>query len=312
MRGSNKRIGFVLACLFVATIVHQTNRLARAADDFPKEIVEWVPDARNPVFTGSGGDRWDQKIRERGYILIENGVYHLWFGGYNPDRSRLVSLGHATSPDGIFWTRDPANPLTQDLWVEDMFVIHQKEGYWMFAEGRDDVAHLLKGTDPIHWTEIGPLDIRLTSGEAIKPGPYGTPTAWFENGVWSLFYERGDQGIWLARSRDGKVWTNVSDDPVVSLGPDPYDKFAVALNQVIKRDGVYYALYHANEARPWKDWTTNVARSRDLIHWEKYHGNPIVKNNSSSGVFVDAPDGLRLYTMHPEVRLHVNPRHVKK
>ena len=41
---------------------------------------------------------------------------------------------------------------------------------------------------------------------------------------------------------------------------------------------VYYSFYHANAQRPWTDWTTNVARSRDLVHWEKYPGNPIIKN----------------------------------
>jgi len=83
----------------------------------------------------------------------------------------------------------------------------------------------------------------------------------------------------------------------------PYDREAVAMNQVVKRDGVYYAFYHANAHRPWKDWTTCIARSRDLVHWEKYVGNPIVGDNCSSGILVDGPRGPRFYTMHPEVRL---------
>ncbi len=87
------------------------------------------------------------------------------------------------------------------------------------------------------------------------------------------------------------------------MGPGAYDRFAVAFDQVIKRDGVYYAFYHANAHDPWqKDWTTNVARSRDLIHWEKYPGNPIVRGDSSSGMLVPVDGRLRLYTMHPEVR----------
>jgi hypothetical protein len=104
---------------------------------------------------------------------------------------------------------------------------------------------------------------------------------------------------------------NVQDDPVLLRGPEPYDKAAVALNCVVKRDGVFYAYYHANTEYPWKDWTTCLARSRDLTRWEKYPGNPILERNSSSAVLVD-PDGDgpapgRLFTMHPEVRLHVNP-----
>ena len=93
------------------------------------------------------------------------------------------------------------------------------------------------------------------------------------------------------------------DEPVLGLGPDPYDRAAVAMNQVVKRGGVYYAFYHANATRPWKDWTSNLARSRDLIHWEKYPGNPIVAGNCSSPILVTAPDGDRLYTMHPDVKV---------
>ncbi len=139
-----------------------------------------------------------------------------------------------------------------------------------------------------------------------QPGPYGTPTAWFENGTWYLFYERGDRGVWLATSKDRKVWTNVQDDPVIALGPSAYDQAAVAVNQIVKRDGFYYAFYHANAQRPWKDWTTCVARSRDLVHWEKYPGNPIIGNNCSSAILVRTPQGEdRLYTMHPDVKVFV-------
>ena len=144
----------------------------------------------------------------------------------------------------------------------------------MFAEGRNDIAHLLTSPDGLKWTDRGSLDIRKADGSPISPGPYGTPAAWFEDGTWYLFYERGDRGVWLATSKDRKVWTNVKDDPVIAMGPEPYDQTAVAVNQIVKRDGYYYAFYHANSERPWKDWTTCVARSRDLVHWEKYPGNP--------------------------------------
>ncbi|CAN5673246.1 hypothetical protein BH23PLA1_BH23PLA1_21170 [soil metagenome] len=278
------------------------------ADIFPEEIVSWEPVSTNPVFEGTGGDEWDQKIRERGWIKVEGGTYRLWYTGYNEDRSPTKSLGLATSADGITWTRDPRNPIFVEDWVEDMCLVFQKDKYYMFAEGKNDIAHMLTSPDGLRWTGHGPLDIRLKSGEPISTGPRGTPTVWVENGTWYLFYERGDQGIWLATSDDREVWTNVQDDPVIDLGPEPYDSTAVALNQVVKRDGVYYGFYHANAHRPWRDWTTCVARSHDLIHWEKYPGNPIIGNNSSSGLLIDAPNGNSyLYTMHPEVRRHVNP-----
>jgi hypothetical protein len=274
-----------------------------ADDEFPRQFVEWVPVKGNPVFQGAGGDAWDRKIRERGYILVENGTYHLWYTGYNEDRSSNMYLGHATSPDGLKWARDPANPVFTGSWTEDVCVLRLDGRLVMVAEGKNDIAHQLTAPDPVHWTDLGTIDLRKADGTPISPGPYGTPTLWFENGTFYLFYERGDLGVWLATSRDRKVWTNVSDDPVIGLGPDPYDRAAVALNQVVKRDGVYYGFYHANAHRPWKDWTSNVARSRDLVHWEKYKGNPIVKDNCSSPILVAGPDGDLLYTMHPDVKV---------
>lgn len=273
------------------------------ADEFPRELVAWRPSPANPVFRGAGGDAWDRKIRERGWIDVENGMYRLWYTGYNEDRSPTKYLGHATSPDGIHWTRNPANPIFTQSWVEDVNVLRRDGVYHMFAEGKDDIAHRLSSPDGLHWREEERLDIRLGNGQPLGPGAYGTPTVWYEDGTWSLFYERGDQGVWLATSKDRKVWRNVQDTPVLAKGPEPYDLHAVALNQVIKRGGVYYAFYHANAHRPWKDWTTNIARSRDLVHWEKYPGNPIICDNCSSAVLVHGPEGDRLYTMHPEVRL---------
>lgn len=281
--------------------------LPARSEDFPADLVKWVPATDRPVFTGEGNGTWDQKIRERGWILVENGTYHLWFTGYNPDRSPTMFLGHATSKNGLRWERDPANPLLTTSWVEDMCVVHQGDTYYMFAEGKEDVAHLLTSPDGVHWTEHGPLDIRQTDGKPITPGPRGTPTIWVEKGTWYLFYERSDLGVWLATSKDQRTWTNVSDEPVLAMGPDAYDQQAVAMNQVVKRDGVYYAYYHANAHRPWKDWTTCAARSRDLVHWEKYPGNPIIDHNWSSGILVDGPAGHLFYTMHPEVRVFVNP-----
>src|SRR4051812_30271809 len=81
------------------------------AEESPARMVQWVPAADRPVFQGAGGDAWDRKIRERGWILVEGGTYHLWYTGYNDDRSPNHFLGHATSNDGIRWARYPANPL---------------------------------------------------------------------------------------------------------------------------------------------------------------------------------------------------------
>lgn len=275
---------------------------AARGDDAPWRLVNWKPIVNGPIFEGTGRDTWDRKIRERGFILRgDDGVYTLWYTGFDFNKAETISLGRATSADGLHWTRDPANPIFDKTWTEDVCVVRHDGTFQMFAEGKNDVAHRLSSPDGVHWTDHGSLDIRLKNGEPIPPGPYGTPTGWFEDGLWRLLYERRDAGIWYATSQDMKVWTNVQDEPVFSPGPEPYDKTMIAVNQVVRRDGYYYAFYHALAEPGGHDWDTCVARSKDLIHWEKYPGNPIIAGNRSSAVLVGTPEGDRLYTMHPAV-----------
>jgi beta-1,2-mannobiose phosphorylase / 1,2-beta-oligomannan phosphorylase len=278
-----------------------------ADDKFPPELVSFVPYERNPIFTAQGEGHWDVKIRERGWILREGDLYRMWYTGYDGTREGLKMLGYATSRDGLQWTPHPQNPIYKDHWVEDMMVVKQGDTYYMFAEGRDDQAHLLTSPDGIHWHRRGRLDIRHTDGTPIQPGPYGTPTAFFEEGTWYLFYERRDLGIWLATSKDMKVWTHAQDDPVLSPGPDEYDRDLIALNQIVKYDGRYYAGYHGSaKGRSPSLWSTNVAVSTDLVNWKKFPGNPLfpLEANKSSGVWVHDGKQFRLYTMHDEVHVH--------
>jgi hypothetical protein len=196
----------------------------------------------------------------------------------------------------------------QSNWIEDVCVVRDGGRFVMFAEGEGDVAHLLVSSDGLAWEERGPLDIRLTSGVPIPEGPRGTPAVWHEKGVWWLFYERADQGIWGATSRDLVTFTNVADEPVIRLGPDHYDTRMIAVDQIVKHRGLYYAYYHASALGERGRWCTCIARSDDLVHWTKYLKNPIVPVDdahpgTSSAILV--PDGTRhrLYTTHPEVRV---------
>jgi hypothetical protein len=308
-----RRVG-LSACValgaFVLCPCALTSRTDRSTPPakFPPELVRFVPYKVNPVFTAAPGE-WDAKIRERGWIMREGGVYKLWYTGYDGSADGLRMLGYATSPDGIRWTRSPRNPIYKAHWVEDMMVVKHGGKYYMFAEGKDDLAHLLVSDDGLDWTRLGLLDVRLKNGKPIPPGPYGTPTAWHENGLWHLFYERQDKGIWLATSRDMKVWRNVQDEPIISPGPNEYDRDLIALNQVIRHKGRYYAYYHgcAVKGPNARLWSTAVATSTDLIHWEKYPRNPLqpIDENKSSGIVIPDGERFRLYTMHPAVYLHM-------
>ena len=296
-------LAVALPLLPVATRAAGADRPVRD-EPFPRELVDWEPYPGEPLFAGTGRATWDREIRERGFVLRDGKTWRLWYTGYDSTRSETKSLGYATSTDGLRWTRHGDRPVFDGVWTEDVFVVKHRGLFHMFAEGVGDVAHRLTSPDGLRWTEQGSLDIRRRSGEPIEKGAYGTPSVVLRKGTWHLFYERDDKGIWLATSRDLKVWTNVQDEPVIALGPDAYDRHAIALNQVIRYRGRWYGVYHANADPEWKGpWTTCLAVSDDLVRWSKYPRNPIVPGDASSGILVDDGRGLRLYTMHPAVRL---------
>jgi beta-1,2-mannobiose phosphorylase / 1,2-beta-oligomannan phosphorylase len=301
------RIACVFPCVVLLSAIPAT--AAETADvDFPAELVDFAPYAGNPVFGGTGKDTWDRQIRERGYILKEGDLWRLWYTGYNDEptdahHTDARYLGYATSPDGLKWTRYSDKPILDTVWTEDVHITRLEDrSYRMFAEGRDDIMHWLTSKDGIQWQEQGNVDIRYVDGKPLTPGPYGTPFVWGEKGKWYLFYERNDLGIWLAASTDGKTWVNVQDAPVISIGAEPYDKHAIALNQIVKIGDKYYAYYHGNaDARYKAPWTTSVAMSTDLIHWKKYAKNPIIPTEHSSAILVNDGRQYRMYTMHPDV-----------
>ncbi len=304
----NKLILFFIMTLSIYSCKNRNSASSdkNVDDKFPPEMVSFAPYGGNPVFAGTGTGTWDKKIRERGYILYEDGIYKMWYSGYNPDLARPKFLGYATSTDGINWERYSDKPIFAEKWAEDMIVLKHGGTYYMYAEGDGDVAHLLTSPNGIDWEEQGDLTLTTTKGDTI-PGPYGTPTVWVENGKWYLFYERDDLSIWLATSNDKLNWQNVQDDAVIALGPDKYDIAAVAADQVVKHKNKYYLYYHATDRMDWQHpsshvvWTSNVAVSEDLIHWEKYPGNPFVDGDCSSPILVFDGEKPSLYTMHPAV-----------
>lgn len=298
---------FVVISLFACQKRNQTGNTPA----FPDELVRFTPDRANPVFTGTDTNTWDQHIRERGFILYEDSLFKMWYTGYRGGNDDPKSLGYATSPDGIHWTRYAGNPIFSEKWTEDVFVLHVDHQYYMFAEGKNDIAHLLTSPDGLKWTDQGDLIIRDTKGDTLS-GPYGTPSVFIENGTWYLFYERNDEAVWIATSTDRKTWNNIQDTPVLEKGPGVYDAGAVAANQVIRFGDQYTMFYHGSSDPDWSKpgatsvWTTSVAASKDLLHWVKYPGNPIVEGDHSSGILVLQNGAYKLFTMHDIVWMY-NP-----
>lgn len=111
-------------------------------------------------------------------------------------------------------------------------------------------------------------------------------------GQWRLYYagadEKGRRRICMATAPigDAKNWTR--HGPVFDVGPaDSFDAAWCVLPHVVRMDnGKWHCYYTANcgkgaglSAFP----GIGVAISDDLVHWEKYEGNPVIKPSYIDG-----------------------------
>jgi len=99
-----------------------------------------------------------------------------------------------------------------------------------------------------------------------------------------LFYVLNDGGkgysIFASSSRDGISFKPVSPDPVLSQGIlGEWDDMEVTTPRIIRIDDIYFMIYAGLDQNDEKDIPRafGIARSKDLIHWEKYPMNPVFR-----------------------------------
>jgi predicted GH43/DUF377 family glycosyl hydrolase len=70
--------------------------------------LQWTKYANNPVLDVGPSGTWDESIVFTPDVHFDGLTYEMWYHGFNRSDSRI---GHATSLDGIHWTKDPTNPI---------------------------------------------------------------------------------------------------------------------------------------------------------------------------------------------------------
>jgi len=269
------------------------------------------PTNQGTVLSSGGSSAWDDKIRERGFFMYENGMYHMWYGGWNNDANNdaydhsvpgLVNLGYATSPNGTTWTKFAGNPINNNtnpdisnIWIEDVFVVKDAGVYYMYAEdeytGDSEGTHinLFTSTDKIHWTLTKEKALART-GSGWESSEAATPVVWKEGSNWYMLYEGigtttpGQVG--LATSSDGVTWQRYANNPLFA---NPVNtNYDVAPDSILLLNGVYHLYGHYFNGTSWLGglWT-----STDRVTWAFY--GQIVGN---SPVIVDNGIDYLMYT----------------
>lgn len=78
--------------------------------------INWARDTNNPVIDVGPDGSWDDVVVWMGSALYDGSEYHIWYAGWDGTDDNVIT-GHANSPDGTTWTKDPKNPvLTAGSW----------------------------------------------------------------------------------------------------------------------------------------------------------------------------------------------------
>jgi len=218
--------------------------------------ITWVKSPANPVMQPGPPGSWDEHSIAHASVVIVGGTYHLFYSA--EDASNDNRIGHAASPDGIVWTKDPANPVIDigvfGSWAIHPFVMYYDNLFRMYYNGYDGLAQrIIYATSP-----DGTVWTRYTSTFMLEQG---LPGSWDDHelgpmcviaagGMFHMWYTGwntiGDFRIGYATSPNGIIWTKDPANPVLSPGAlGAWDDELVGLPVVMNVDSLvmYYAGY---------------------------------------------------------------------
>ncbi len=213
--------------------------------------LSWVRDTlNNPVLSPGSNGSWDDVLIDSHCIIFTDSLFHMWYMGWNGTANQ-VRLGHATSANGISWTKDANNPVlsygTAGSWdyprVEAPNVVFDGNMYHMWYSGGNhsgwrigyatsphpDSAWTKYSGNPVlnlgtlaKWddTYVGFCSVLLDT--TIKPEEY---KMWYTGGDISLF----NQSPWsvvgqigYATSLDGITWTKIPNPVLTDINDENY------------------------------------------------------------------------------------------
>ena len=257
----------------------------------------WEQYSGNPVMGPGEPGEWDELGPSLSAAMFDGTTYHLWFTSYGPD-GLPTDIGHATSPDGIAWTMDPANPvLTRGApggWdgaaLRRAAVIHDGTQFHMWYEGWDAdlISRVGYATSPDGsvWSEYlgNPVMDAGASGEWDDWGPEPSSVIVDANG-YKMWYSSsstsGDPGgrVGYAESADGITWTK-HQGPVLEPSTEGWDSGSLWHPMVIF-DGSAFHMWYTGRDVAFGDFedgaSIGYASSADGLAWTRYSGNPVVE-----------------------------------
>lgn len=163
--------------------------------------ISWTKYGSNPVLTVGSPSSWDSQYVREPSVLKVTGTYHMWYSG--TAKWPYFRIGHATSTDGITWSKDAGNPVltpTAGTWdaneVYAPSVIDNGSAYEMFysgnAGGRWITGHATATSPSGTWTKDANAIVSpdATGWEAGFDSTDYVGAA-LDGSTWKVFYSAG-------------------------------------------------------------------------------------------------------------------------
>ena len=183
------------------------------------------------AFAAESGEGGPDGGISRTSILVEGGVYRMWYHSYGLDERRRV--GCATSPDGIHWTKHPTPVLDvgpEGAWDDGLAceprVFRAEDGYVLFYIGKrlefsfSYGLGIARSADGVTWTKEPGNPVFGAGWDGWPGGGFAGPGIVRDGSLYRMWYADTEKAeLHYAESPDGMRWTFGAHNPV--LGPNP-------------------------------------------------------------------------------------------
>ncbi len=293
---------------------HSTGFWDLFGDRYQDNCRMWKHDtARNPVIPRDPAVLWKETWTANPATLHFQGRHLLYYRGHgrtptNPqghDRLAVAEITRVTREEFVF----------HDLHARNFIIDVGSPGSFDDTDVLDPSAIAFHGKVMVYYSGVGtgPNSVGLAisdDGEHFtKIGKIiegRSPSAIVKDGKVYMLYQKdtgnGWRGFSLAVSGDGIHFQNVQEEPVFKGQDGGWDRY-VTTGRIYQEGDSFLLLYGGSPDLNDQPDYFGVARSRDLLTWEKHPGNPIfgvsAKGEADGGAIwfpalIDTPDAYVL------------------
>lgn len=245
----------------------------------------------------AGPEEWEDTYIGPGSVIIHEGIYHMWYSaGHFPGAGNEdFKIGHATSDDGLSWTKDEnpvLGPGEADEWDSrgvSFPSVLLREGVfhmWFTGYSSDGIFYSIgyaTSTDGLNWEKNAgnPVLENGSSGEWDN-GNLKAPSVVFDGSEYHMFYDaftnNAGNSIGHATSTDGISWTKDPQNPILSSEGGTWDYNTAELQTVVYCNDTFHMWYSGGR---FLEWDIGFATSVDGSMWVKHDNNPVLPKGAA-------------------------------